>query len=215
MEMEDRVISWNSQIEKLIAEEGEKAFGYFWLHNKSELKYQRHENYISLPVIILSTVTGFLSASTGSILPQDTTTTGILGAVSIIVGILNTIGSKFAFSKRAEGHRIASIHYGKLFRFINIELSLPRKERIPPHDMLKIIREDIDRLKETAPAVTPDIISLFNERFEEETGIAKPETTNGLSKIQIYMPSESLTATPKLQHVEVKTPSGIKIGVEL
>jgi hypothetical protein len=211
---DDRIISWNPQIEKLIAEEGEKAFGYFWLHNKSELKYQKNENYISLPVIILSTVTGFLSASTGSILPQDTTTTGILGAISIIVGILNTIGTKFAFSKRAEGHRIASIHYGKLFRFINIELSLPRKERIPPNDMLKIIREDIDRLKETAPAVTPDIISLFNERFEEETGIAKPETTNGLSKIQIYMPTEAFTSSPK-PHTEVKTPNGIKIGVEL
>ena len=212
---DDRVISWNPQIEKLIAEEGEKAFGYFWLHNKSELKYQKNENYISLPVIVLSTVTGFLSASAGSILPQDTTTSGILGAISIAVGILNTIGTKFAFSKRAEGHRIASIHYGKLFRFINIELSLPRKERIPPHDMLKIIREDIDRLKETAPPITPDIIKFFNENFEHETGIAKPEITNGLSKIQIYTINEIASSPKPLATTEVKTSSGIKIGVEI
>lgn len=210
---DDRVISWNPQIEKLIAEEGEKAFGFFWLHNKAELKYQRNENYISLPVIILSTVTGFLSASAGSILPQDNTTSGLLGAVSIVVGILNTIGSKFAFSKRAEGHRIASIHYSKLFRFINIELSLPRKERMPPFDMIKIIREDIDRLKETAPAIPSEIIDAFNTHFESETGIAKPEITNGLTKINIYSLGEPVS--PKVELQSVNTETGIKIGVQV
>lgn len=214
MEEEDRDINWNPQIEILIKDEGEKAFGYAWLHNKSELIYSKFENYISLPVIILSTLTGFFSASSTSIFPNFDSSI-LLGAISIGVGVLNTIGTKFAFSKRAEGHRIASIHYGKLYRFINIELSLPRNERMNPNEMLKVIRTDIDRLKETAPAIPESIIKLFNEKFEHETGIAVPEITNGLSKIIIFR--EEMKSPKPFQTVTIPaTPSSpVKIGVQI
>ena len=184
--MEDRIISWNSDLEQLIAQEAEKSFGLSWLHNQSELYNSFYDTFISIPVIILSTVAGFLSASSGSLLPQNTTTSVFLGSISISVGILNTIGSKFGFSKLSEGHRIASIHYSKLHRFLNIELSLPRKERKDANNMLKLIREDIDRLKETAPPIHQVIVKKFNDKFKNEPNIAKPDITNGLSKIDIY-----------------------------
>lgn len=210
----DRDINWNPQIELLIKDEGEKAFGYAWLHNKSELKYSRAESYISLPVIILSTVTGFFSASSQSLFPNIDSSV-ILGAISIGVGILNTIGTKFAFSKRAEGHRIASIHYGKLHRFINIELSLPRHERMNPNEMLKVIRTDIDRLKETAPAIPECVIKQFNEKFEDETGIAKPEITNGLSQIQIFREETRSPKPPQRVELPGTPSSGVKIGIRV
>lgn len=209
--MEDeRTISWNSQIEKLISDEAERAFGLAWLHTKSEMKYSKHDTNLTLPVIILSTLTGFFSASQGSLIPTDTISNISLGLISISVGILNTLNSKFAFAKRAEGHRLTAIQYGKLFRFINIELALPRKERMNANQMLKIIREDIDRLKEIAPAIPEDIISLFNKKFEDESNITKPEITNGLAKVIVF--DEEQSPEPIASPIPTKKPD-IKITV--
>ena len=72
--------------------------------------------------------------------------------------------------------------------------------------MLKLIREDIDRLKETAPQIHPGIVQKFNTKFQNEpTEIARPDITNGLSKIDIY---DEFTPSPKIQ-------SKIKVSLEV
>lgn len=191
-ESREGTVEWNPGLEELMASEGEKCRGLAWLHTQSELKYSRLNTYVALPVIILSTVTGLLSASSGSILPQDTTTSGILGGISAFVGILNTVGSFFAWAKRSEGHKVAYLTYSKLYRFICIEMSLPREQRMRANDFLKVVREQIDRLGEISPAVPPDIIKKFNEKFEDHPEITKPEITNGLEKVEIYKIEETI-----------------------
>ena len=144
--------------------------------------------YIALPVIVLSTLTGFFSASAGSILPEGNITAGALGGVSVLVGVLNTVGSFFGWAKRSEGHKVAYLTYGKLYRFISIEMSLPRDQRMRAKDFLKTIRDQIDRLGEICPAIPPDIIVQFNKKFHDDPDITKPEITNGLEKIAIFKP---------------------------
>lgn len=65
-----------------------------------------------------------------------------------------------------------------------IELSLPRNERVNPKDLMKMVREDMNRLHETSPQVPDESIRAFNERFEMSTPeVFKPEITNGLDPI--------------------------------
>jgi hypothetical protein len=109
-----------------------------------------------------------------------------LGVGSLAVGILNTMGTYFGWAKRAEGHRISSIHYSKLYRFITVELSLPREERMNPHDFLKYVKDQYDRLQEISPMVPQKVIADFQRKFKNETEISKPEEANGLEKITIY-----------------------------
>jgi hypothetical protein len=196
-------IEWNESLEELMASEGEKCRGLAWLHTQAELKYSRYNTYIALPVIVLSTLTGFFSASTGSILPEGNITAGALGGVSVLVGVLNTVGSFFAWAKRSEGHKVAYLTYGKLYRFISIEMSLPRDQRMRAKDFLKTVRDQIDRLGEICPAIPPDIIKEFNKRFHDDPDITKPEITNGLEKIEIFKPDV----------VEVKKEESVKIAV--
>ena len=74
-----------------------------------------------------------------------------------------------------------------MYKFIVIELTLPRKERMTAGDMLKIIREQLERLAETSPQVPESAINAFNEKFEHSTpDISKPEITNGLDPILVY-----------------------------
>jgi hypothetical protein len=109
-----------------------------------------------------------------------------LGMMSLFVGVLNTTGSYFGWSRRTEGHRISSIHYAKLYRFIHVEMSLPRDERMSPQDLLKYVKDQYDRLQEVSPLIPESVIRLFNHRFQHETDISKPEEANGLEKIEIY-----------------------------
>lgn len=57
--------------------------------------------------------------------------------MSLFVGTLNTIGSYFGWAKRAEAHKISSITYARLHRYISVQLALPRNERLSPQDLLK------------------------------------------------------------------------------
>jgi hypothetical protein len=184
-EKEERDITYNSALEKLIAEEAEKCSGYSWLHEHSERYYNIRNTAVTLPTIVLSTLVGFLSGSSSSIFTEATMASIGIGSVSLFTGVLSTIGTFFSFSKKAEGHRIASIQYGKLSRFLAIELTLPRDERIRACDLLKITKEHIERLMETSPPVPSSIISQFNSKFRNEREVAKPAIVNGIHKVEI------------------------------
>jgi hypothetical protein len=83
-----------------------------------------------------------------------------------------------------------------MFRFLNIEMSLPRDQRMTPSELLKYTKETFDRLKETSPIIPPEIISNFKKQFNkpEYNDITKPEEANGLERITVY----SEATTPKL-----------------
>ena len=199
MEEGGRKLHWNDQLEQLIAEEGEKARGYAWIHSKAEQVYSYYDSLISLPVIILSTLAG--ACSVGSFLPESDYTNVAVGGVSILVGILNTIGSRYAFAKRSEGHRVAQLSYSKLFAFLSIELALPRDERMNPTDLIKMLRETTERLAQTSPTLPPAVLQRFHDAFAREEA-AKPPETNGLARIRVFRQGTFILPPP----TPIKTP---------
>ena len=185
-------IRWNSQIERIIAEEGERALCYSWLHGKSEKQYSRYNNYITLPTIVLSTIAGTASIGSQTLFNDATASSIGVGVISLTVGILNTVSTHFGWAKRAESHRLSGVNYSKIHRFIVIELSLPRDERIAAQDMLKVVREQLDRLQETSPQIPDSVINKFKKMFGSTTpDLSKPEITNGLDPIEVYVEGSS------------------------
>jgi len=178
-------ITWNSELEKFLAEEGEKALGSSWIHNQCETYYAGCHQRITIPSIILSTVSGAGSIGfSGG--PNNTNASLIIGAISLLVGLLQTLSSFWGFSKLQEAHRNADIQWAKLHRFIAVEMTLPRSERFSAKDMLKICRDSIERLSETSPLVPDNILLKFNEKFGKDyPTVAVPDIANGLRKIVI------------------------------
>jgi hypothetical protein len=182
-----QTISWNSRLEDYFASTGEKAHCLSWLHKRAEALYSFRRNFIDLPVIVISSMTGFLSVGSSTMFEgQEKWSSIALGIASLFVGVLNTTGSYFGWSKRAEGHRIASIQYAKLYRFLQIEMSLPREERMTPQALLKSTRDQYDRMQEISPLLPPEIIKEFQQKFKNEHEISKPEEANGLEKISVW-----------------------------
>jgi len=192
MAEEVEVISWNDALEVLVAEESERCGGLAWLHAEAEKYFALRTNWVAIPVIILSTANGFLSGSSSSMFSNPTTASIGLGVVSLFTGILSTLGSYFAWAKRTEAHRISAIQYQKLSRSLAIELSLPKYERVGAKDILKITKEQIERLIEISPAIPPQIIAMYKAAFPDMTLVAHPEVISGVKKVIInkWMPEE-------------------------
>lgn len=205
---ETRDISWSTPLEELVASEGEKARGLSWINQRAEIYYTRRANAIAIPVIVLSTLAGTASVGSSSLFGEETHISSIvIGLVSIGVGILNTISSYFSWARKAEAHRIAFLQYGKLFSLVRVEMALPRSERQEPEQLLKHIRDGMERLAETTPSAPASIIEEFNKHFkDEDKTISRPSETNGLQKIAIYKsPSIPVNLDENLQ-VTVKNP---------
>jgi hypothetical protein len=201
-----KAIHWTEMLEEYFASTGEKAHCLSWCHKRAEQLYSVRRTWIDLPVIVISGVTGFLSAGSTTMFPDPRISSVALGVASLFVSVLNTAGSYYGWAKRAEGHRISAIHYARLYRFISVELSLPRDERMEPNDFLKYVKDQYDLLQEISPLLPPEVISEFNKLFANETEISKPEEANGLEKITVYRndvnldvsdPHDFRAATPK------------------
>lgn len=182
---EGNIVEWSGGLEEVLRKEGEEAEGLFFLHNRSSVTSTRNNDLINIPSIILQTVTGFLSATGGMVPPLA------LGAFSVFTGILSTILSYYKFSAKAEAHRMCAQLYLKIYKKIEIELSLPPEQRIPPLKLLEEIRDKLARVSEVAPDIPESIIADFKTRFKEgET--KKPIIANGLDKILVYVrPTEA------------------------
>lgn len=180
-----REISYNGALEDLIAAEAERCAGLSWMHGRAEAYYSLRNTAVALPTIVLSTLVGFLSGSSSSIFTEATIASIGIGSVSLFTGVLSTIGTFFSFAKRAEGHRIASIQYSKISRFLTIELTLPRSERILAGDLLKMTRDSIERQLETSPPIPDAIILAFKSKFKDQKDVAIPDVANGIHKVVV------------------------------
>lgn len=203
-------IHWTERLEEYFASTGEKANCLAWVHKKSEELFTVRKTFIDLPVIVGSGVIAFLNAGSQSMFEDARISSIALGVGSLVVGILNTMGTYFGWAKRAEGHRISAINYAKLYRFIAVELALPREERMTPHDFLKSVKDSYDRLAEISPLVPPSIIHKFQKRFKKISDIAKPEEANGLHKIDVYRVPGDDAKSPDTRFVLKSPPSFVQ-----
>jgi hypothetical protein len=199
-------IHWTEMLEEYFASTGEKAHCLSWCHKRAEQLYSNRRTWIDLPVIVISAVTGFLSAGSTTMFDDPRASSVALGVCSLFVSVLNTAGSYYGWAKRSEGHRISAIHYARLYRSISVELSLPRLERMQPNDFLKHVRDQYDRLQEISPLIPPEIIHEFQTKFSSYKEISKPEEANGLEKITVFRDGEIVQNDPRTPVIKVRTP---------
>lgn len=190
--MKDTPKIWNDTEVKVLKKWGEQAASYRVLHNRAYRKYKYLTALFTIPVIIISTVTGTANFSQGTIIqiyPSiELYLPLVIGAMNLISGIVTTIGQFLRVSELNEANRNASISYGKFARNISTELSLPPNERTYSGlDFIQICRNEMDRLIEQSPEIPMKIINKFehNKKFKD---IIKPELIN-ISSIDVYKPS--------------------------
>ena len=179
--------SWSCEVEKLLAEWSEKASCWRWLYSRAEKKYRHKYHFFSIPVIILSTLTGTANFAMDSYVPDTykQLATAVVGGLNLFAGVLSTLQNFLKVAENMESARNSCVSWGKLQRSIQIELSLDRRRRQNAHDFLKVCRAEYDRLTEQSPIVDDEIIEQFKKKFKKYE-IAKPSICNGLDQCKIY-----------------------------
>ena len=184
---------WTEECESLLAEWSEKASCYRWLHGRSEKSYRNWYYCFSIPVIILSTLTGAANVGMDSFVPEESKSmaSAIVGGVNIFAGIVSTLQNFLKFAELMEGHRIAGVSWGKLQRNIAIELALDPNRRVIQDDFLKLSRAEYDRLIEAGPLIDDSVIKQFNKKFKKYQ-VSKPSICNGLDKCTVYKKNKDI-----------------------
>ena len=184
---------WTKEQEELLASWSERASGYRWLHSRSEKLYRCRNYTFTIPVIILSTLTGTANFAMDSFVPEEHKQTAMacIGGVNIFAGVLSTLQNFLRYAELMESHRVSEVSWSKLSRDIAVELTLEPKMRKPAFDFLNVCRAEYDRLIEQSPPIDDDIIKRYKGEFNKlEPDFNHPHVCNGLHKCRIFEPSE-------------------------
>lgn len=175
-------IKWTNQHEKILAEWADKAMCYRWMHSRSENKYSYLSKLFTIPVIILSTLTGTANFAIERIPENYQSSVQIgIGSLNILAGIITTVQQFLKINELNESHRIASISWGKLYRNIKTELLKSPQERCEVNYLVKTSKEEFDRLVETSPPLDSVIVKQFDNKFKKDSeNISKPEICDSL-----------------------------------
>ena len=175
---------WKEEHEKILVEWADKAMCYRWLHSKSHQSYSYQHAWYTIPVIIMSTLTGTANFAQDKIpLEYRSVAQMSIGAINIFAGILTTISQFLKIGELNESHRVSSISWDKFYRNIKVELAKSPQQRMNVNQMLKICREEFDRLMETSPSINNNTIELFKKTFSSKKNIEAIST----KKNQLYL----------------------------
>ena len=143
----EQIEEWSDEISALLSQWGEISLCYGWLHNYSQRKYKAKYHHMSIPIIVLSTLTGTANFA-DSYVPAGYKQgfSACVGGLNIFCGILGTLMSFLKYAEVYEAHRIAAVSWSSLGRSIQIELALKEERRKNCRDFLKVSRAEYDRL---------------------------------------------------------------------
>jgi len=183
-------VDWTQEHEQILIEWADKAMCYRWLHSKSNGLYSSLNAWYTIPVIVISTLTGTANFAQNRV-PEEYQNyfAMVVGGFNILGGIISTIQQFLKITQLNESHRVSSIAWDKFYRNVKIELAKHPSERIQPGQMLKMSKEEFDRLMETSPNIPDKIINVFKTSFKHSDAfdkIVKPEICDVLVSTDNY-----------------------------
>ena len=181
---------WTVEHESILIEWADKAMCYRWLHSKSTSLYASLNAWYTIPCIIISTLAGTANFAQQRVPEQyQGLFTMVVGGVNILGGIISTIQQFLKITQLNEAHRVSSIAWDKFYRNVKIELAKHPKERMHVSQMIKICKEEFDRLMETSPIIPDKIINEFKRAFKHNNDfekISKPEVCDVLVSTESF-----------------------------
>lgn len=195
---ETKETQWAVDHEIILVEWADKAMCYRWMHDRSNLAYSKMNLWFTIPVIVMSTITGVGNFAFQKYpIAIQNIASNIIGGVNIFAAILQTIAQFLKISELNEAHRVSAISWDKFYRNIKVELAKHPTERMNAIHMLKICKEEFDRLSETSPIINDNIINEFKTTFYDTKDLVKQKLFNSLKKPEIC---DELITTNESRH---------------
>jgi hypothetical protein len=191
-------MQWYDFLEDSLASWAEQAQGYRLMHEKAYSHYNKISFNLTIPAIILSTLTGVANFGQESLSPYLGSDAPLyIGVLSIIAAIMSTIAKYVRADEKAETHRSAMVAWDKLYRTIVTELTQPRDNRTEPQEFLISYREERHRLSEQSPTIPYKIRAWFRHEFSSDfaKGNISPPNILSIGNVEVYRENRPLAAS--------------------
>jgi len=167
-------IEWTVEHEGILIEWADKAMCFKWLHSKAHEHYSSLNTMYTIPVIVISTLTGTANFAQERVpIQYQNLFVMTVGGFNILAGIISTIQQFLKISQLNESHRVGGIAWDKFYRNIKIELAKHPHERKDVTKFIDFCKEEFDRLMETSPSIPEKIISQFKGTFKDSDTYGK------------------------------------------
>ena len=163
-----KIIEWTLEHEGILIEWADKAMCFKWLHSKAHEHFSSLNTMYTIPVIVISTLTGTANFAQDRVPPEyQSFFVMTVGGFNILAGIISTIQQFLKISQLNESHRVGGIAWDKFYRNIKIELAKHPHERKDVTKFIDFCKEEFDRLMETSPSIPEEIINEFKKTFKD------------------------------------------------
>ena len=160
-------IEWTVEHEGILIEWADKAMCFKWLHSTAHEHYSSLNTMYTIPVIVISTLTGTANFAQERVpIQYQNLFVMTVGGFNILAGIISTIQQFLKISQLNESHRVGGIAWDKFYRNIKIELAKHPHERKDVTKFIDFCKEEYDRLMETSPSIPHKIIQKFKHTFK-------------------------------------------------
>lgn len=178
---------WKKTDENLLEEWADHGKSFRWMHEQSRVKFWKRNIQFQVPVIILSTLTGAANFAQERVPAEYQGYYAItVGFFNIIAGIIATIQTFLKVSESLEGHRVASVAWGKYYHNVKTELQKEPDDREDVVDFMKYAKMEYEKLVEQSPPIPPEIVERLKLNVDKsEVHVHLPPNAGVFERIEI------------------------------
>jgi hypothetical protein len=187
IDLESNNLTWNSNIDNLLAKWCDESKCYGWMHSESySIDFRKSRNFL-ISINLLTALTGVSNIITGSYSVNGFQISWMFGGISIIVSSLNVLQDKLGYQQQAELHKRLANQWSMITYKIEEIIILPYTARQDCKTFLKFIKKDINKaLLEGASSISNNIINKCFEKFKNIPNFNIPDICGQMEHTHIY-----------------------------
>lgn len=171
---------WTEQHELILKEWKAKCFVNLWLQDASSYYYTRMYNWMSYPVIVVSSLSSAaLFSSSNEVIKY------IVGVMTLSSAILTAITRQLKPGELHQQHALTTRRYHNLIRSIDTCISLTLPMRPPPDIFIEKIGVEIDNLATSQTDPPAHVIRSFESKYGPLDRMLYGEDIAELMRIEI------------------------------
>ena len=203
---------WKKTDENLLEEWADHGKSFRWMHEQARLKFWKKNIQFQVPVIILSTLTGAANFAQERVDPAYQGYYAIVvGFFNIIAGIIATIQTFLKVSESLEGHRVASVAWGKYYHNVKTELQKEPEDREDVVDFMKYAKMEYEKLVEQSPPIPPAIVERLKSNINKsDVHVYLPPNAGVFERIEIGKQGIRMVPESSVAQVATKEKSNME-----
>jgi hypothetical protein len=159
---------WNKENENIVIEWIDVAFCYKWLSHVCSENYIFYNNCYSIPIIIVSTVTG--STLISSYNNGNSYFFLVTGILNIFVGILSSLKIYYNVPELKENYKNSYITWLDIENSLNLEISRNSNERVNASQFINTYKVIIENSINKTPFINDIIITKYKNMIIKKKG---------------------------------------------